>query len=149
MAVERVKPAEAWVKKQLGNLAAVGESNYRAGVVAPKRPIVATSIAKEDKYAAKMREVLDKKLRVAGLQGVTDDQVINAAVKIGAPRLVPAVQAREEKVRKFVSNWQPILASIETEVDTMPDTTDAEREQRMLSNLRGLKAKAKAWKRAA
>jgi hypothetical protein len=147
MPVERIKPAEAWIKKQLGNLSAVGEANYRTGVTTPKRPIVATSIAKEDKYANQMRKVIETKARVEGLKGVTDDDVIAAAVNLGAKRLVPAVTERESKVRKFVTNWHPILASIEAEVDAKPDTTDAEREARMLTNLRGLKAKARAWKK--
>jgi hypothetical protein len=147
MPVERVKPPEKWIKKQLGNLSAVGETNYKEGVLTPKRPIVSTSISKEDKFANQMRKVIETKARVEGLKGVSDDDVIAAAVNLGAKRLVPAVTEREPKVRKFVTNWQPILASIETEVDTKPDTTDAEREARMLTNLRGLKTKARAWKK--
>lgn len=144
--VKRVKDPETWLAKQKRAVETVAEANYTAGVVVPKRPIVATSIAKEDKYKAKMMQVLEKKARVEGLKGVTDDEVVGAAIAIGAPKLRDGILKRWHKVTSFVEKWSPILASIEADVDAKPDVTDADREQRMLANLRGLKAKKRAWK---
>jgi len=145
--VQRVKSAEKWVAKQIRNITAVGETNYREGVVSPKRAIVATSIAKEPKFASKMREVIEKKSRVAGLKGITDDFVVGSAIEIGAPILVSAVTKRKGKIDKFVGGFQPLLSALESDIDKLGDVTDAEREARMLENLRGLKARKLAWKK--
>jgi len=144
--VKRVKDSSSWLSKQRRNLEAVGQQNYTEGVVTPKRPIVATSIKAEPKYAAKMQKVIQEQARVAGLKGVTDDYVVGSAINIGAPKLVPGVTQRWHKVTNFVEKWQPILAAIQADVDSKPDVTDADRENRMLANLRGLKAKKRAWK---
>jgi hypothetical protein len=59
---------------------------------------------------------------------------------------VEGVTKREKKVDKFVRAWQPVLSDHVSTIDALPDVTDADRENRMLENLRGLKTKKGAWR---
>jgi len=64
---------------------------------------------------------------------------INAET-IGANRLVEGVVARRAKVERFWGAWQPLLTQHLQRIDTLPNVTDADRERRMVENLRGLRA---------
>jgi len=63
-----------------------------------------------------------------------------------AARLVAGVTGREKEVHDSVTPWQPIVESHVRKIDEMPEVTDAEREARMLANLRGLKALKGTWR---
>ena len=69
------------------------------------------------------------------------------AAVLGAPRLVDGVVKRIKKVNDFVVNWRPLLESHVSELDKMSTETDKEREDKMLANLRGLKALKGKWRK--
>ncbi|MCD6434719.1 MAG: hypothetical protein J7L14_03830 [Candidatus Diapherotrites archaeon] len=137
--VRRLIDPDTWVKRMLSSLSAVGEANYKDGITHPRKPIIESSVAAEGRYKAVMRKVIEEERRKKGLQGLTDNDVATYAV-LFAPRLVEGVKTREPKVRDRIQKWHPILSEIVQKIDQMPNTTDAEREQRMLANLRALKA---------
>lgn len=138
--ISRLPSPADWVGKQIGNIKAVGETNYRAKIGKPKRSPIAAGIAAEDKFADSMRKVLDTKSRAAGLKGVTDEEWLTYALNIGAGRLVDGVVKREPKVLKFVSAFQPMLADHLSKVDPMANVTLADRKAKMLANVDGLVA---------
>jgi len=141
----RLLPPDKWVEKQLGTLEAVGEANYRARVVIPKKLAIAEGIKAQPKYEAQMKkpEVLAR--RAEKLKAVTEAEWLGYTLEIGAPRLVEGVTKRRKEVEDFVSAWQPILLDHVKKIDVMPEVTDREREERMLANLRGLKALKAKW----
>jgi len=79
VSVTRILSPDEWKKRQINNLKAVGEANYRVGISHPRKDPIEAGIKAEEKWA-------------------------NAII------------------------------------DAMPDATDRDREERMLANLRGLKA---------
>jgi len=138
--VTRVLSPEDWKNRQISNLKAVGESSYKLGIAKPKKDPIAAGIAAEDKYGANTKKAIEKKSRAAAL-GKTDMATwYKYSSDIGAGRLVDGVTKREAKVSAFVRTWQPTLVSHLAKIDAMADVSDSEREQRMLENLRGLKA---------
>jgi len=146
--ISRLPSPEDWRAKQIGNLKAVGEGNYRAKIGKPKKSPIAAGIAAEDKFADAMKKVLDVKSRAAGLKGVTDDEWLTYATELGAGRLVEGVTKREPKVKKFIDAFQPMLGSHVANIDTMANVTLADRKAKMAANVDGLvalhgKAKAK------
>jgi len=143
--VMRLKKPDDWIKRQLENLRRVGEDNYKVGIRFPKKDPIAAGIAAQDRYEEMMRkkEVLER--RKIKLEATDINEWGGYADTIGAPRLVEGVTAREKEVRDFVTAWQPILLDHVDSIDKMPDVTDKDREDRMLANLRGLKAKKLAW----
>lgn len=137
--VQRLPTASQWVTKQIGNLTAVGQTNYSAGITRPKKDPIAAGIAAQAKYEAEMRKSDVLKRREEKLKKTNMDEWASMAERIGAPRLIEGVTARQYKVERFVGAFQPKLEAHLRIVDALPDVTDADRERRMLENLRGLK----------
>ena len=142
----RVLPPDEWRKRQIGNLKAVGQQNYQQGIAMPKKDPIQAAIAAEDKWAARMRAAIEERRRAKALQSVSMQEWYNYAANIGASRLVEGVTKREAKVAKFVNSWVPLLQDHLSKIDQMPAVTDQDMEQRMLENLRGLKALKGKWR---
>jgi len=142
----RVLPPDEWRKRQIGNLKAVGQQNYQQGIAMPKKDPIQAAIAAEDKWAARMRAAIEERRRAKALQSVSMQEWYNYAANIGASRLVEGVTKREAKVQKFVNSWVPLLQDHLSKIDQMPAVTDQDMEQRMLENLRGLKALKGKWR---
>jgi len=144
--VQRILPPEEWRKRQIGNLKAVGETNYKVGIANPRKDPIEAGIEAEDKWADRIKKAIDEQRRKKALQAVSMDDWYKYASEIGAGRLVEGVVKREAKVDKFVRGWQPILLDHVKKIDEMPAVTDKDMEERMLANLRGLKALKGKWR---
>jgi len=138
--VKRVLSPEDWRKRQIDNLKAVGRTSYLQGISSPKADPIARGIATEDKYAAEMRKAIDSKARASALAKTDMATWAKYSKEIGADKLVDGVVKREAKVGDFINAFQPMLSSHLGKIDQMAEATDSDREQRMLENLRGLKA---------
>ena len=143
---KRLLSPEEWRARQIGNLKAVGETNYKQGIASPKKDPIAAGIEAQPRYEAQMKkdEVLAR--RKAALEATNIEEWYAYSAAIGAPRLVDGVVKREKEVADFINSWQPILASHVESIDKMPNVTDKDREERMLANLRGLKALKGKWR---
>jgi len=144
--VVRILPQDEWKKRQLETLKSVGQRNYTQGISMPKKDPIEAGIEAQERYEEVMKrdEVLER--REAGLRATNMSEWFGYANTIGAPRIVEGVVKREKKVDRFIRGWQPILSDHVATIDELPDVTDADRETRMLENLRGLKAKKGAWR---
>ena len=136
--VQRVLPAEAWVDKQIKTLELVGRENYLTGIRNPRKDPIKAGIAAQPKYEQKMKDPEVLARRAAGLKKTNMDEWTAMSEARGADNLVSGVTDRRYKVERFVGKWQPILANHLAEIDKLPDVTDADRENRMLENKRGL-----------
>lgn len=138
--VKRVLSPEDWVRRQIDTLKSVGRANYLKGIASPKADPIARGIETEGKYAAATRKAIEEGRRKAALEKVSMADWFLYAKELGADKLVDGVTKREPKVRKFVTAWQPVLTSHLAAIDALAEETDSDRENRMLENLRGLKA---------
>jgi len=138
--VTRGLSPEAWKERQISTLKAVGEANYKVGITKPRKDPSAAGIAAEEKYAANTKKPIDERRRATALGKTDMAEWYKYSSDIGAGRLVDGVVKREAKVSKFVTTFQPMLVSHLGSIDALADVTDSDREQRMLENLRGLKA---------
>jgi len=138
--VTRLIPATEWVSKQIGNLQAVGETNYRAGITRPKKDPIVAGIAGQAAYEASMRDPATLKRREAGLRRTNMEEWASMSERLGASRLVEGVTQRQYKVERFVGSFQPRLQALLQRIDALPSVTDADRERKMVENLRGLRA---------
>lgn len=144
--VTRILPPDEWKKRQINTLKAVGETNYRQGIERPKKDPIEAGIAAEDRWAAQVKKAIEEKRRAKGLAATNMNEWYNLASGLGAGRLVEGVVKREFKVDRFVRAWQPLLMDHVAKIDSMPAVTDTDMENRMLENLRGLKALKGKWK---
>lgn len=138
--VKRVLSPEDWKNRQINTLKSVGRTNYLTGIAAPKADPIARGIATEGKYAAATRVAIDEERRKKALEKTDMTEWFRYSKELGADKLVDGVVKREAKVTKFVAAFQPMLTSHLAKIDALAEETDAERETRMLENLRGLKA---------
>ncbi len=78
-----------------------------------------------------------------GMQKVDVDAAIETAVKIGAQGYADGAAARADKYTKNVDAIAAKMGAVVEVVRKMPAKTDADREQRMLTMVRGARAAAK------
>lgn len=144
---KRLLEPKEWLKRQIENLKSVGETNYKIGIANPKKDPISAGIAAQPRYVKQMKkdEVLAR--RKAGLEATNIDEWYVYAAVLGAPRLVDGVEKRIKKVNDFIVNWHPMLETHVSELDKMSTETDKEREDKMLANLRGLKALKGKWRK--
>ena len=139
-------PPDEWKKRQIETLKQVGRTNYAQGISMPKKDPIEAGIEAQPRYEEQMRKDEVLKRREAGLKATNMAEWFQYANTLGVDRLVDGVVKREKKVDRFVKAWQPMLADHLSKIDAMPDVTDADREERMLENLRGLKAMKGKWR---
>jgi hypothetical protein len=144
--ITRLLPPEEWRKRQLGTLRDVGERNYRQGIALPSKDTIQAGIDAEPVYAARTKQAIEEGRRAKALRGTSMQEWYAYADTIGAPKLVDGVLKREAKVKKFIDSWVPLLESHLASIDKMPKATDKEAEDKMLANLRGLKALHGKWR---
>ena len=138
--IRRLISADDWATKQIRGVQSTGQVNYEQGVQNPKKSPIQASIEAQPRFVEQMRkqEVLDR--RVTGLRKSSDDEWLNGSLNLGARRLVEGVTAREPKIRARIQALQAKVAAHVQTIDRMPSATDADRENRMLANLRGMRA---------
>lgn len=139
------QPADKIAKKMVDNASRSTEA-YKDGVLSPKRGPASSALAAADKRAEAVRKAEENRTWEKSMSTVTDQYVSQRAAEVGAPRYASGVTAAKPKIEKFWRSWHPILESIEAEVQAMPDTSDADREARMIANLRAMKAKKGDWR---
>lgn len=138
--VQRILPPEQWVNKQITTLQQVGEANYLTGIRNPRKDPIKAGIAAQGKYEAKMKDPEVLKRRAKKLAQTNMDEWTAMAEKRGAGNLVSGVTDRQYKVERFVGKYHSLLKSHLDKIDAMPDVTDADREKKIIENLRGLRA---------
>ncbi len=138
--VTRLIPPTDWVQKQIDGITSVGATNYAAGVARPKRDPIKAGIDSQPAYEAAMRDAKVLKRRVTGLQKTSMDVWVLQCETLGAQRLVDGVVGRRAKVERAVSELHRKLSAHLSRIDSLPNVTAADRERRMVENLRGLRA---------
>jgi len=144
--VQQLLSPEDWENRQIDTLSKVGRKNYETGIKAPDKDPIEEGIAKEERYAEKTREAIDEGRRKEALQATDMATWFKYASEIGAGNLVSGVKGRRPEVTKFVESWQPILADHKAKIADMAAVTDADMEDRMLENLRGLRELKGDWR---
>lgn len=137
--VKRILSPDEWRKRQIKNLKLVGEDNYGVGIQSPRKDPIQAGIDAEDKYNDAMKKVLEEERRKAGLEASSMEEWFKYSDEF-KDRLVDGVVKREAKVKNFIDKYQPKLLDHVAKIDALDDATDKDREERVLANLRGLKA---------
>lgn len=139
--ITRVMSPATWFNKAKTNINNVGQTNYTNGVQNPKKDTIAAGVAAEQQWANAMQQAIQNKTRATELAKVTLSQWSDAAVTIGAPRLVPGWNAKQAKFQAFVNAWQPALQNQLTSViDAMPSATAGDRNQKMIAMVEWLRS---------
>lgn len=139
-------PAD-WVANQVAAATAAADK-WLKNTLAPRRDPTAAAIAAKSRWATKVQEAVTQDRFAKGLAQV-DEAEKEATIKaVGAQGgFAQGVQARAGKALKKITKLHGLLMQNLQVIDGMPDNTEAERDAKVLANLkamRGLKAKMRA-----
>jgi len=129
---KKVKSADRWVRQQIDS-AVAASSKWLEGVNNPSRSPIAAGIDADPKWKDKMEQAIREDRRKKGLQKSSDAEIIAHANALGSGVYSSGVTAREDKVRRIVTELQPLAQSVSDTIQGMSDKTDADREKRLLS----------------
>ena len=140
MAVQRLISPAAWKDRQIAALKANGQTNYAQGIQNPKADPIESAKAAKGAWENGLKAAMERNAFTKGLDRTNIQEWQGYAANIGASKLVEGVTKREAKVSKFLNTWQPALASALTNLDSMPTDTANDRDQKMLANVKALRA---------
>jgi len=119
---------------------------YEDGVRHPRANPIERALSKKAKWANKIQDAIKNDTWGKALSGLTFDDWQKPTVTVGPRHWVENVEAKASKIQRFWSSWAPLLDAHVSKLQAMKDETDADREARMLANLRGLKSLKGAWR---
>jgi hypothetical protein len=138
--VQRLPTMQQWRDKQIGNLQAVGETNYRIGITKPRKDPIQAGIDAQPAYETAMRDPKVLARRAINLGKTNMQEWASNAENIGAARLVQGVVSRIGKVERSITANHGKMTQHLARIDAMPNAGPGDRERRMVENLRGLRA---------
>lgn len=139
-----VKSPERWVEKQLARVRVSGD-DYKAGVEAVTESPAAAALAANAKRIANIKKSIENKTWEKRMAKVSMEDWKTKTATLGADRFIPGVEANIDKIEAFVHGFQPKLASLQSSVKAMPQTSESERDARMLANARGMRKLKGNW----
>ena len=132
-------PSSDELAKRMVDGATAAQQKYVDGALNPRRSAKGEALKANARYKAKMQEVLAGDLWLKGIEGINEDQMMAVIQSIGGTAYVQGIQARQVTIKAAFDQLVPLLTSLINKVRAMPAATDADREARMLANMRGLK----------
>ncbi len=127
-----------WHKKLMDRSAQAGQ-DWVDGVSNPSRDPVQAAIKAAPKWEAKMQEAIASKKWQKKMAKVNPQDIISAAQRAGASAYTTGIQNKSEKILRAIQDLQPRISQAQAKIQAMPDVTDADREARMVANMRAMK----------
>lgn len=119
---------------------------YKFGIDNPDRDPKQAALDAEEKMKDKWNKAIDDGSWANGVSNYDLNEARRVAKEVGADNLAKGVAARRSKIAKFWQGWTPLLQTIKADVAAMPQDTEEQRKDRMLSNLAKLKAQKGKWR---
>jgi hypothetical protein len=129
---KKVKSPDRWAKQQIDNAVAAA-SDWLDGVKNPSRNPIEAALDKEKKWEDRLQTAIKDKKWSKNLKKVSPSDIVAVAEKLGTGVYSSGVSAREDKIKKRVSELQPLVQAVSDTIQAMPDDTDANREKRLIS----------------
>lgn len=100
-----------------------------------------------EKMKRKLIDFLNSDLWPKIMESIDPELYKKIVQEVSASAYDNAVRAKRIKQEIFARSWAPLLVKHIAKIQSMPDVTDADRERRMIENLRGLKKLKGAWRK--
>ena len=131
--------AQRWKDKYKNNATRAG-ADWLAGVQSPRRSPTAAAKAAAGKWANNTTKAIQNKQYEKGLAKTSDAQIIQIATAVGASGYESGITARLDKANSAIDRLAPKVDALSSQIQAMPQDTEAQREARMVSNLKGMRA---------
>jgi hypothetical protein len=129
---KKVIPPDKWVAKQIER-AKAGAADWKNNYIEKIDLMLAAGKEAEDKWADKMSTAIKEKRRLKGLEKVSPADVRATVEALGDKVFTEGIEARQNKIKKVVSELQPLVQAVSDTIRSMPDKTDADREKRLIT----------------
>lgn len=133
----KLTPAEI-AEKQVRK-AQTSTEDYTRGVRNVREAPTQQAAKKKGKLKANWLKAIDSGKWEDGLNSVSLEQWKMAAEGKGARNYAQGVADAADKVRSFWEDFGPYLDGVKQKIATLPDETEAQRDQRLLENVRMLR----------
>ena len=134
-AQKTIKSADKMASSLIKNAGERGD-DWLAGMNSPSRDPVKAAIDNEAKMENNWKAAQANHKWKKNLEKVTHADIMAVVNKLGATVFTSGLAAREDKIKKAMGELQPKLQAVSNTVQAMPSGTDAEREKRMVENLK-------------
>ncbi len=138
MPVQKVLSPDEWAAKQKTRAQAAA-GDWLTGVQNPSRSPVEAMRKSAGRYKAEMTRALSEGRWDKAIARLTDDFIAAQATKAGAGAFSTGIENGADQARAAIARLQPKVLALKTEIDAMPSETDAQREQKMVAAMRGMK----------
>ena len=100
---------------------------------------VANMVKSNAKWKSKMQAAINNDTWVKRVSKLSTSDIKAMVAKVGAGAYTSGISNRQDKIGKAFARVMPLIDQVATSVRAMPDVTDADREARMIANVRGLR----------
>lgn len=125
--------AQKWSQNLQNNVESI-----RAGVNAVQVAPGQAAAAQQAKMRQRILDAIDSGKWASAVSSVSLQTWKTQMINVGVPRLADGARKGQPKVQAFLTQFLPYVARVQQEVRAMPSTTQADREARMLQNMRSL-----------
>lgn len=136
---KKVKSADRWATQQIEN-AKAGSKDWLDGINNPSRDPVEAAKAAAPKWENAMKKAIADGRFKKGLDKTSTAKIQATANKLGTTVFEQGIEARQDKIRESVARRQTVAQSISDKIQSMPDATEADRDRRVLENLKAMRA---------
>lgn len=122
--------------------------DYVVGMQNPRRDPVQAAVRASGKWANRVQEAINNRLYERGVRGQNYQEAVQIAISDGGAAFTQGVAKRESKVSRVFQDLAPRLGAVSQQIQSMPQDTEAQREQRLITAVRAMRAIGKARKGA-
>jgi len=137
----RLPTPEEWAQLQVKG-AQDNAAKWLARTTKPKKNFKAEALRATStaRYHASMEQVLRDRTWEGGMALVDENETMDIIAKRGSGAYSQAVADRAAKITRRVKELHSDRLALAATIDALPVATDAEREAKVIANMRGLKA---------
>lgn len=141
----RIVEVDDWAEKQETNAEAAGE-RWRTNMLRPKKDPIIEAIKAKTKWENKLKAAIADDSFVKGLKAVDEAAMMETLEATPASVFVDGIKRRRAKIKGKIEKLRPLLVASAETLDKMPIDTEAQREVKMIANLRAMKEIGKRMK---
>jgi hypothetical protein len=128
---KKVIPPDKWAERLIKRATGAAD-DWLESLKNPSRDPVKAAIEADNKWKDRMMQAIKEDRRKKALEKVSFAEIVAVAEKVGSSGFVQGITAREAKIKKRVAELQPLVQAVSDAIQAMPDTTDADREKRLI-----------------
>jgi len=141
----RVPEADEWAEDMVRNAQNNAEKWLRK-VTRPKKDPIEAAKAAAGKWKNNLQQAIAENRYQKGLDQVDHDEMYEIIREGGAEAFAGGVARRSKKIRRKIGQLREHVLALATEIDKMPQDTEAQRDARVLAAVRGMRAIGKRLK---